>query len=250
MRKAKAGGRGFWGAAEAGEAAEDTLGGGAGLQPAAKKSKISHGCEAAAGAAAAAAAAQCMLPKLERSQLLAMPQHAAAQQQLVSPRAGMNGVLGSAGPLAGLDPVASAAAGASAHAAHLDTRSVQMPPLSLGSLHNNGNVQGDLAWLTHSLTPREHDLNDFLSGMLSNRGGSQMPSPGRVSTIDILRVRSNSQVGEIELIRAQEHANQGAGLQVCDRGPLACMHLCLLLKMAFRSGLLLVRVADPNLWTC
>lgn len=226
LRKAKAGGRGFWGGADAGEAMEDPMAaaGGAGpSQPASKKAKIAHG---GVSTSVAAGGGQGMLPKLERSQLLAMPQHAAAQQQLVSPRAGMNGVLGSAGPLSGLDAVASAPAPA-AHAAHLDARSVQMPPLSLGNLQATGNVQGDLAWLTHSLTPRDQDLNEFLSGMLSNRGGSQMPSPGRVSTIDILRVRSNSQVGEIELIRAQEHANQGAGLQVCARRCFARNPTCL-----------------------
>lgn len=228
LRKAKSNGRGFWGGAEVGDGMEDpAAAGGAGpSQPAAKKAKLSlagGGAAAASGAGAAAAAGGPGLPKLERSQLLAMPQH--AQQPLVSPRAGLNGVLGSAGPLAGLDAVASAAGAA----AHLDTRSVQMPPLPLGNLHSTGNGQGDIGWLTHSLTPRDQDLNDFLSGMLSNRGGSQMPSPGRVSTIDILRVRSNSQVGvgEIELIRAQEHANQGAGLQVCHRAPVSlCRPYC------------------------
>eukprot|EP00892_Ulva_mutabilis_P012201 jgi/Ulvmu1/9353/UM050_0105.1 len=216
LRKAKAGGRGFWGGAEGADGLEDAVAaaGGAGpSQPAAKKAKLSLASAAAAGGGGSVAAGQAQLPKLERSQLLAMPQHAQQQQPLVSPRAGLNGVLGSAGPLAGLDAVASAPS-AACHPAHLDTRAVQMPPLSLGNLHSNGNAPGDLGWLTHSLTPRDQDLNDFLSGMLSNRGGSQMPSPGRVSTIDILRVRSNSQVGEIELIRAQEHANQGAGLQV------------------------------------
>lgn len=212
LRKTKSGGREFW-------AGSGDLGAGGG-GGAAKKPKLSH---------AAAASSAGALPKLERSQLLALPpagREAGAGGAVGGSAAGAFGGAegaaggGGAGPsgasalLALSDPLATSAATspvATTSASPLGSSGPVLPPLPLSNLNRN---IADISWLTHSsLTPREQEFTDFLSGMLSNRG--PLPSPGRVSTIDILRLRSHSQVGEIELIRAQESVqHQGQGMQV------------------------------------
>lgn len=220
LGKAKNGGRDFWsGPGEAGAAGNEVP---------LKKTKHEGSSPSSA------------LPKLERSQLLTLPPHATSGAPAVAGVAA--GVpLGGAVPAAGASPPTAAQAGAllslaepsaavnvsspiaSATTAPMGTGPA-LPPLPLNNLNRH---IADTTWLTHThqsgLTPREQEFTDFLSGMLSNRGGAPtIASPGRVSTIDILRVRSNSQVGEIELIQAQasvqqQAQQQGQGLQVRSR---------------------------------
>lgn len=205
LSKAKNGGRDFWSGpgSEAGAAGE-----------AVKKPKLAH----------EGSSPSSVLPKLERSQLLTLPPHA-------SPNGGAAGVGAAAAfggaAAAGASPPTAAQAGAllsladpsaavnvsspiaSATTSPMGCSGPVLPPLPLNNLNRN---TADVSWLMHSnLTPREQEFTDFLSGMLSNR--APMPSPGRVSTIDILRVRSNSQVGEIELIQAQASIQQQAQAQ-------------------------------------
>lgn len=200
LNKAKNGGRDFWsGPGETGAPGAE-----------AKKAKLAHESSSPSS----------VLPKLERSQLLTLPPHAIP---------GGAAAAASAAALLGASPPTSAQAGAllslaeptaavnvsspiaSATTSPMGCSGPVLPPLPLNNLNRN---IADISWLTHSsLTPREQEFTDFLSGMLSNR--APMPSPGRVSTIDILRVRSNSQVGEIELIQAQASVQQQAqALQV------------------------------------
>lgn len=222
LSKAKNGGRDFWSGpgSEAGAAGE-----------AVKKPKLAH----------EGSSPSSVLPKLERSQLLTLPPHA-------SPNGGAAAVGAAAAfggaAAAGASPPTAAQAGAllsladpsaavnvsspiaSATTSPMGCSGPVLPPLPLNNLNRN---TADVSWLMHSnLTPREQEFTDFLSGMLSNR--APMPSPGRVSTIDILRVRSNSQVGEIELIQAQasiqqqaQAQGQGQNLQVRSWHTSTCM---------------------------